>query len=380
MANLNLTATSSTSLNWYISGLGFPWNQYSQAKITSTNSSSAGALASATPDSSDTNTYTPTRTLSSGLTGGNTYTLYGWVMNGGTWYSTGSATITMPLPTAPSVYVSNRIDGGFVLSWDTTALSNATSYHPEYSLSGSSSWNSLGSFTSSSTVFTPNSYGAVYQFRNRAYLSTGSYSNYSGTTSATVNPSNPHISGVVTNGVTFTVYASGMTGNWSSIEVERLTASGSLVDTKTITVNGGYAQWTNVPSGSTYKFRARGYLSSANLYSVNYSNMITLENLRPDEFSWTNGKVQGNNFSILATEWNRLCSVTNEFRIYKGLSTSSFSTAYKDNPVLASMFNQVRNSISGMSPTLSPPSVKSINDDIKASDLNLLRNSLNSIT
>lgn len=336
-------------------------------------------MAFITPSSGHTSTTTQTGYLSSGLTAGNTYTFYGWVMRGSAWYSVGSATVTMPQPPTPTaniVTVSSRFEGGFNLSWGSS--SGASYYTPEYRVSGISIWFPLGTVYGTSYSFN-GSFGTAYEFRNRFYGTNGVWSNYSSVTSATINPKTPTISGTV-EGTTFTIYASIGSGNWTGITVERLTMSGSLVDSKTVTVNGGYAQWTGMSTGSAFQFRARSYYNiGTTLYSVGYSNTITLQNIKPTNFAWTASKVQGQPFLLYASEWNALTAKTNQFRTYKGELSISFIVAYQNNNVLASMFNQVRNAISTMSPVTSPPSVKSPNDPIRASDLNLLRDSLNSI-
>lgn len=117
-------------------------------------------------------------------------------------------------------------------------------------------------------------------------------------------------------------------------------------------------------------------------------SFTTLEDPRPDNWTWTTdfyaGKevaVVGNEIEILpASEWNSFTSRINEFRAYKGLSAYSFSNAYTGNEVMASYINQARTAISAMSPSTSVPSSVSSGSSITAYVFTRLRDSLNSIS
>jgi hypothetical protein len=264
------------------------------------------------------------------------------------------------------------------LEWD--EVENASTYHPEYRLASGGSWNAVASTTQTSASLSVGTYGVLYDFRLRVEFinkKTKSSNFYQGTSQ----PKTPSISGQVTGGSTFTIYASGMQGNWESIVVERLAANGSMLDSKMITQGSSqqYAQWINVPNGQSYTFRARSYINT--LYSP-YSDAVALQNKRPAEFSWNRPKVKNDVFNLTASEWNELAKSINQFRQYSGKTTYGFTTAQSGNPFYAYMFNQAVNAISEInspSPSIAPPATKQKGDIISAADLNRLRDSLNSI-
>ncbi|WP_168120729.1 hypothetical protein [Paenibacillus sp. HB172176] len=304
----------------------------------------------------------------------------------GTAYSSGTTSFTTaspPTPTMNPVTIAYRQQGAFGLTW--TALSGASNYTISYkqSSSGASGTWSTFSTTGTSYYLSVGTYGVQYDFKAIATLTGGGTSNSSYTTQGTSQPKTPAISGQVTNGSTFTIYTSGMQGNWSSITVERLSSTGSYLDSKTITPSGNqYVQWLNMPANTTNQFRA--YSSYSSLNSPYSDNTITLQNNRPEEFSWTYEKSKDENFNLTATEWNNLTSKINEFRAYRlGTNSSySFTQAQTGSPFYAVMFNQAVNAINGInnpSPTISPPSTKMRGDIITASDINQLKFSINSV-
>lgn len=136
----------------------------------------------------------------------------------------------------------------------------------------------------------------------------------------------------------------------------------------------------------TYYWRARGIDSRGDTSS--WTSDRTIE-VTPSDFEWSLTKTSGSEFNLLASEWNGFTSRINDFRDWKGFSTYSFSNAATDSGFLASMFNEAVNAINDMNPPTAPPSTKvGVSDvtnpldadDILASDLNLIRDSLNSIT
>lgn len=101
---------------------------------------------------------------------------------------------------------------------------------------------------------------------------------------------------------------------------------------------------------------------------------------RPSDFSWSVGKFSGYAFNVTASEWNALCAKINEFRSYKKLDAYAFSSASSGQPLTASQFNQARNAINDMSPSISIPDWVASGYPIYASELNRLRDSLNSVS
>lgn len=132
---------------------------------------------------------------------------------------------------------------------------------------------------------------------------------------------------------------------------------------------------------SWYTFWCRGY--SINSYvKTGLSSPVRYKTatLRPGNFAWTNSKTSGGNFNLTASEWNSLTSRINAFRTYKGLSSYGFTTAITNNNFQEFYYTQARTAINAMSPPTPVPPIRSTGDIIYASDLNRLRDSLNSIS
>ena len=100
---------------------------------------------------------------------------------------------------------------------------------------------------------------------------------------------------------------------------------------------------------------------------------------RPNNFAWTYAKTQGGDFNLTASEWNALTSRINAFRAYKNLSNYSFTTAYYDDDFTATIYNQARLAIQGISGygTYIPTVVSG--QDITAYMMNTLVSELNAI-
>lgn len=379
MPTLHLEATSTTSLNWRISDLSNPWNTYTQARLSASSIPGPSQYIGQMSANSSTLKQTHQSSASTGLSAGNTYTLYASVQRNGMWYNAGSETITMPLPTVYPPTISSRFQGGFDLVWD--SVENASTYFPEYRLASGGSWSTVTSTNQTSASLTVGTYGVTYEFRMRVVFKNGvsvtSNNSYLGTSQ----PRTPSISGQVTQGSTFTIYASVSEGNWENIVVEGIAANGSTLDSKIINQGSSqrYAQWINVPAGQRYTFRARSYFNT--LYSP-YSNVVALQNNRPENFSWNRPKVKNEAFNLTASEWNNFTWCIDQFRQYKGKTTYGFTSAESGSPFYAYMFNQAVNAINdiiSLSPSTALPPTKQKGDIISAADLNRLKDSLNSI-
>lgn len=134
---------------------------------------------------------------------------------------------------------------------------------------------------------------------------------------------------------------------------------------------------TGLSEGTYYDFKVYARNSSGN-GTPSYTTAQTKKS-RPSNFSWTYSKTSGNTFNLYASEWNSLQSKVNEFRQYKGLANYSFTSASSGGIFYAYMFNQVRNAINEIpGKSTSPPSTQSSGNDIYASYLNGLVDSLNS--
>lgn len=373
MATLNGSLVADGQISWQITGLSEPANTYSQFRVTTSDGKSttwtAGGTGSTTPASS-----TYGHSCGTTITGTATATL------NGTTYTVGTKSVTTqacPLPATPSApTLSGRFNGGFNLSWG--SVSGASTYELGYKQSSSGTWLS-NTYSGTSTSLNLGVYGITYDLRVRCQVS-GVWSNWSGVNTATTNPRTPSLVGSY-NSATATLTVNGMSGGFDAVSVERrLISNDSLVDTKTVTVNGGYVQWTIAPADiNKYYFRAVAYIniSGTYLYSLNYSGNVSFA--RPNNFEWSTSKVSDQPFNLKASEWNALLTSINQFRNYKGLSAYSFTSAIKDADTTAIQFNQAVTAINAMSPPTSAPSSQAKDNDIYASLLNGLRNSLNSI-
>jgi len=83
---------------------------------------------------------------------------------------------------------------------------------------------------------------------------------------------------------------------------------------------------------------------------------------------------------ITAVEWNDFTTRINDFRVYKELSTYSFTTASSGGAFYASIINEARTAINDMSPPTSVPGPASSGGIVTAYILNRLKDALNSIT
>lgn len=109
---------------------------------------------------------------------------------------------------------------------------------------------------------------------------------------------------------------------------------------------------------------------------------------RPSDFQWQYSQtvsqafVPGTdaNHAIHRDDWNNLTARINQFRVYKGMSAYSFTTAFYNMVITASVFNEARNAIVGMIPPNPPVGVKQSGDVVRAADISGLRYALNSIT
>jgi hypothetical protein len=140
--------------------------------------------------------------------------------------------------------------------------------------------------------------------------------------------------------------------------------------------------WTGLNPGTTYQFR----VSAHNQYGWSeYSNTKTIATAlpalqRPTNWEWYTAKIAGIPFELTALEWTNFCAKINEFRNYRNYSNYPFSPVSSEEDFLASVFNEATNAISIMTPPTSVPLSKVKEDDVLASDINQLRNALNSVT
>lgn len=208
----------------------------------------------------------------------------------------------------------------------------------------------------------------------------------------TINDSTPTFSGGVTdpNGdsvrVTVEVYPSGVVFDsstlYDSITTDYVAAHGTYNATAT----------KSYPDG-TYYWRVRGYDGSSYSSWSDYDRFTI--STRPATFEWDTPKTGtlGVDCELTAGEWRGLTQNINQVRAFYGFSSYSFTLVGTGEKFNASIFNEAANAINEMNPPTAPPSLKQgVSDlynnpsipksslNILPSDLNLLRDSLNSVS
>jgi hypothetical protein len=144
---------------------------------------------------------------------------------------------------------------------------------------------------------------------------------------------------------------------------------------------------TGANNGIIYGFAQAANGLYYNIGSFNY------DNARPLNYEWDTPKVSGANFNISSIEWNRLTDRITQFRNYAGLSypKMGWTTApYADGKFYAFMYNQAVVGVAGghlggtdytaLPHTIAPPPQRNSGDEIVASEINTLRDSLNSVS
>lgn len=137
---------------------------------------------------------------------------------------------------------------------------------------------------------------------------------------------------------------------------------------------------TSISCGLSYDFEA-SVTPTGSFARFYYGTFSTLScpNPRPSDFNWTNSKNSGSDYNLNAEEWNYLTLKINEFRGYKGVSAWYFTSAGVGNTFTAQLFNEAVNALSGIpDKSINEPYPQSSGNIIYASDLNGLKDSLNS--
>lgn len=319
------------------------------------------------------------------IRGVNSYTLGSW--SDYNTFTSGEAP-TPAIPTISNVSVFSK-----TITLTVTAGANTTGVEIEQSWGGTTD---VAVSSNSSVTFTLEvpSFETTYTIRARAYNegAFGSYSSYTSFTTGeddipptlTIDSINRY------NGITVSWTASDEDSGLKTVDTY-IVYIRSNINTNTWTTRAVLtaettqytisqdAEGAPLVSNVSYTFRVRAYDNKNNTTYID--NSVVVLRTRPSNFAWTVAKVSGGTNTILSTEWNSLLERINAFRLYKGLAyIYTFIEAVKGNDFTATMFNQAVNIINTMSPPTSPPTTKSAGQVVYASDLNLLRDSLNSIT
>lgn len=107
--------------------------------------------------------------------------------------------------------------------------------------------------------------------------------------------------------------------------------------------SGGDYGFTGLDSFTEYIIEAAVYYSGGNV-----TLFLDSEYTRPDFFYWSTTKTSGNDFDIMAADWNALTSNINDVRVYRGFSTTSMTTVATDDELTAAIYNEVVNAIQGI--------------------------------
>lgn len=127
---------------------------------------------------------------------------------------------------------------------------------------------------------------------------------------------------------------------------------------------------------------------SACMYACqNCQTTCELSSQRPSNFTWTSEvskgavvtNINGSPAYLTAIEWNDFTAKINSFRIYKGLSTATFTEAVTGEPMRATQINEAIEAINAMSPASPTPIIVSSGESIMAETINGLATALNSI-
>lgn len=141
--------------------------------------------------------------------------------------------------------------------------------------------------------------------------------------------------------------------------------------------------------GTTYSISATIHYSSTPTSgvdsSVTVSGSFTTDSEpepdpRPSFFGWSNAKVSGGEFNLTASEWNYLMDNINDVRVWCGQSQYGYTSASAGAVFTAAMFNQAVAAINGITKYSGSLSTVSAGEKIYASQLNGLRDAINSVT
>ena len=157
------------------------------------------------------------------------------------------------------------------------------------------------------------------------------------------------------------------------------------VNQSTVYVSGTSASanytFTGLTEGVEYTLKVNAVDTSSNSTSITrYATTLTG---RPADWLWTtandvNGnKIAGADYRMGNNEWNDFTTIINEFLVYKGFGTTTFTQAIFDGTFYATRFNEAKNAIGGMNTTGITNRIT--NDDVNAYLFNILKTKLNEL-
>lgn len=368
--------------------------------------------------------------LKDSIRGGHSMIVIGWVLNGGKYYwvcqnSWGSAsgdngvyyipfdhfsydsygiwdfyalTRDANAPIMPAIpentgipVLSSRTPSGFNIMCN--PIANAT-YEFRYRREDTTYYSTKASNTNMVLIDSLD-YGYTY-FISVRFLRNGIYSPYSQESQCTVLPNCPIIDVVystTSNNIIVKLKENSMTGKYSYLQILRRKApweNNNTLDTKNVPNLQTSSEWTGLQKGERYSFSVVGMLQVNGVTLQSYYRSIVVEGIvgtiRPPFFSWDTEKVAGQPINVTASEWNKLTQNINAMLSYRKLQTRTFTTAYPNQKITASIFNEVRTAIytsgTGLNSSIAIPSAVTWSGNpviITANHFNKIVESLNSV-
>lgn len=186
--------------------------------------------------------------------------------------------------------------------------------------------------------------------------------------------SSPYSQTVVVDNLSFPA------GDYTQITIYNFNTGESRSVNYGSSTTSGSATFSGLSPNTTYFYYAETTYGggSRRIPESGYTPYTTLPPPKPAPLGWS-PKTSGYAFSLQASSWNQMTNKINEWRNYFGYSTMSFTTAYSGNALTASMFNQVCNAISTMSPPITQPAPVSIGDPVTALKINRIAESIDSL-
>lgn len=274
-----------------------------------------------------------------------------------------------------------RIEGGVTLNW--SADLNATMYEVFYQIENDTFWKSIKTPSTSLTI-KGLYYGADHMFKVGAYNG-DKWLGYSQQARFQVAPQTPTV-GFSFNSSANTIYISVKWEGSANVAIVDLYSLDGMIMKQggaEIKNSGESCSFSNISNPADYIFKVRTAYVFANTYlkSVNYTVYSPSYPIN-EKFSWTGGdKVKGAPCSILAKDWNMLGIKIDMVRMNKGLPPLSDIGFVQPQyyRLEASSYNRYVSGINDMITTNKIPSVKK-GDIVTAASINILSNTLNSIT
>lgn len=289
-----------------------------------------------------------------------------------TYASTTSPPVAPPTPTGLSATAVSQ--SGVYLSWN--GVSNVSYY--ELSI-GYPLYQTQYIYSQTYFTWTGLSPATQYGWQVKAVGTNGLSSNYSSMVYATTN--SPPVTAIPTGFSMSATSSSSITASWNGVYGASMyefaiysPTSHSGTTTSTSRAISGLAADTQY-YGYVRAYSSEGGWSGWSSYSI-----ARTKKGRPGNFAWTYAKTSGGSFNLYATEWNALFNRINDFRTYKDLATTGYTSAYSSYAFTSVQYNEARNAIYAMNPSTTIPPWRGSAEIIYASEINRLRDALNSIS